>query len=78
MTTASRKLLGSRKRTAAEAGWRCGVRLGRHRNEADCLSLPSGAGRGLITPLSPYSSPFPQGLVRQGGLDERGDRPRKF
>ena len=38
----------SLRRDERRAGRRCGVRLGRHRNEADCLSLPSGEGRELI------------------------------
>ena len=52
------ELAKRRTTSGAGAGWRCGVRLGRHRNEADCFSLPRGAGWGLITPLSPYSPPF--------------------
>ena len=53
----------SLRRDERRAGWgrRCGVRLGRHRIEADCPSLPSGEGRGLITPLYPYSPPSPRG-----------------
>jgi len=31
----------SLRRDERRAGWRCGVRLGRHRDEADCPSLPS-------------------------------------
>jgi len=49
----------SLRRDERRAGRRCGVRLGRHRDEADCPSLPSGEGRGLVTPLSPYSPPSP-------------------
>jgi len=36
------ELAKRRTTSGAGAGWRCGVRLGRHRVEADCLSLPSG------------------------------------
>ena len=38
------ELAKRRTTSGAGAGWRCGVRLGRHRNEADCFSLPSGVG----------------------------------
>ena len=41
-----RSLRRDERRAGAEVGGRCGVRLGRHRDEADCLSLPSGEGRG--------------------------------